>query len=303
MNETNLLKDFYSVINSEFFNESPICAFIWRNDQHWSVESVSKNVYSLLGYKKDDFVSAKLVYANLIHPKDMNRVMKEVEEASTLRLKKFVHEPYRVKRDDGKYIWVNDTTSIVYKNEEISHFIGYISDCTAEIEAKEHVESSKQMWVNAIESNGDGLWEWNTKTNEVYFSPQWKKMLGFDVDEISGNIEEWEKRVHPDDIQNVKNDINAYLSGKSTRYVNEHRVLCKDGMYKWILDKGSATKYSEDGSIESLTGTHSDITQKYKNQEKIKQLKKQFENMFHNHDAMMFLINPIDGSIVDVNNI
>lgn len=63
-------------------------------------------------------------------------------------------------------------------------------------------------------------------------------MLGFKDDEIYGNLEEWEKRIHPDDLEQVYKDIQSHIEGKTDIYINEHRVKCKDGEYKWILDRG-----------------------------------------------------------------
>lgn len=98
---------------------------------------------------------------------------------------------------------------------------------------KKQLEDSEFRWKFAVEGNGDGLWDWNVKTSEVFFSKKWKEMLGFKDDEISGSLEEWEKRIHPDDLEQVYKDIQSLIEGKTDIYINEHRVKCKDGEYKW----------------------------------------------------------------------
>ena len=139
------------------------------------------------------------------------------------------------------------------------------------------LELSKEL---AIDSTQDGLWNWDIVTNEVYFSPQWKAMLGYEDAEISANLEEWSKRVHPDDLDAAMRDVKKHLEGKTPYYVNEHRVLCKNGEYKWILDRGKAL-FNSDGEAVRMTGFHTDITQRKLLEQKLlgisEQLSKELE--------------------------
>ena len=146
-----------------------------------------------------------------------------------------------------------------------------IGDTATEITACKKLEielnETKELFEMAILATKDGVWDWNLKTNEVFFSTQWKKMLGFEENEISGSLQEWDKRVHPDDKKRTYFDINKHISGDTDIYINEHRVLCKDGCYKWILDRGVIIERDEDGSPARMIGTHTDITER-KNNEK-----------------------------------
>ncbi|MDC0932487.1 PAS domain S-box protein [Arcobacteraceae bacterium] len=318
MTNIELLKDSNQVIKSNFFNHSPTSAFIWNNDEKWSVVSVSKNITNLLGYAKKDFLFGKIKYSSLIHPSDIKRVSKEVEINSLDKKIQFKHKAYRIQNIDGNYIWIDDYTTIIYDNDIITHYIGYISDCTKSQNNIQEIKDSRKMWINAIESNGDGLWEWNIITDEVYFSKQWKKMLGFKENEIASNIFEWENRVHPEDIDRVEQEIKDYLNGKTKYYVSEHRVLCKNGDYKWVLDKGSITQYTNSGEAKVLTGTHSDIDERHKIRIEQEEIKKRFEkNIAYNKtliDNLSFLtwlkddksnfltVNKAFSEIVGVNN-
>jgi PAS domain S-box-containing protein len=88
---------------------------------------------------------------------------------------------------------------------------------------------SEKRWQFAIDGNGDGLWDWDLQTGKVFFSRQWKAMLGYEEHEIGDTLDEWEGRVHPEDMSRVLADLNKYLDGHAPVYVNEHRVLSKDG--------------------------------------------------------------------------
>ncbi|MGB8687231.1 MAG: GAF domain-containing protein [Microcoleus sp.] len=129
------------------------------------------------------------------------------------------------------------------------------------IEQTEAQRESEERWQLALRGNNDGIWDWNVKTNEVFFSSRWKEMLGFEEQEISNHLDEWSKRVHPDDLDLVKQLIFDHFAKKTPFYISEHRVLCKDGSYKWILDRGQAL-WDEAGNVIRMCGSHTDISER-----------------------------------------
>ncbi len=123
------------------------------------------------------------------------------------------------------------------------------------------LRESEYRWKFAIEGSGDGLWDWNMADGTVLFSRRWKKMLGYDESEIGNGLDEWEQRIHPHDRDKTLAEVQDYLDGKSTVYRSEHRVRCKDGSYKWMLDRGIVVSRSDDGTPLRMIGTHSDISE------------------------------------------
>jgi PAS domain S-box-containing protein len=122
------------------------------------------------------------------------------------------------------------------------------------------LQESEFRWKFAIEGSGDGLWDWDIAKGTVLFSTRWKEMLGYDETEIGDGLSEWETRIHPDDKVATLAAMGAYLKGRSSAYVNEHRVRCKDGDYKWILGRGMVVNRGSDGEPLRMIGTHSDIS-------------------------------------------
>jgi PAS domain S-box-containing protein len=120
----------------------------------------------------------------------------------------------------------------------------------------------------SIDLTQDGLWNWNPKNNDIYFSPRWKEMLGYKDHELKNDFSEWLSRIHPDDKEQVEKDVQIHLSGKSEFYVNEHRLRCKDGSYKWILARGKAL-FNENNEAYKMSGFHTDITQRKKLEEQL----------------------------------
>ena len=111
----------------------------------------------------------------------------------------------------------------------------------------------------AFISTQDGLWDWNIATNEVYFSPLWKKMLGYEDLEFESTFAEWEKNVHPQDLKDAKINIQNHFEGKTKSYSNVHRLKHKNGTWVWILARGKAL-YDENNKAIRMVGTHTDIT-------------------------------------------
>ncbi|OQY26921.1 MAG: hypothetical protein B6244_12135 [Candidatus Cloacimonetes bacterium 4572_55] len=147
---------------------------------------------------------------------------------------------------------------------------------------------SETRWEFAVDGSGLGLWDWNIQTDEVFFSKQWKKMLGFEEDEISGNPEEWDKRVHLDDKSKYYEDIHKHIEGKTEIYLNEHRVLCKNNAYKWVLDRGKVVSWTEDGKPLKMIGTHTDITERKHAEKSLKENEIKLRNIFENSTNLFY---------------
>lgn len=133
-------------------------------------------------------------------------------------------------------------------------------DSTAEVKSREALAESELRWKFAIEGNGDGLWDWDVANSEVFFSDNWFIMLGYTPGELENNLKTWAERVHPDDMAMVSSEIEKYFNGLTGIYETEHRVKCKNGEYKWVLDRGIAVERTPEGKPLRLIGTHHDIT-------------------------------------------
>lgn len=119
---------------------------------------------------------------------------------------------------------------------------------------------SAERWKHALEGASQAVWDWNASTNEVFFSTAWKAMLGYQPNEVGSAISEWETRVHPEDLPRVMAVLKRHLDGETPNYASEHRLRCRDGSYKWILDQGKVMGRSPDGKPLRVLGTHFDIS-------------------------------------------
>lgn len=132
--------------------------------------------------------------------------------------------------------------------------------------AEESLHNSEERYALAVRGADDGMWEWNLRTDSVYFSPRWKSMLGYADHELGDRMEEWRARVHPQDVDRVVGELDAHLQGKTARFENEHRLLHRDGRYRWILARGAAVRNAV-GSAYRMVGLHTDISARKQVQE------------------------------------
>jgi diguanylate cyclase (GGDEF)-like protein/PAS domain S-box-containing protein len=125
----------------------------------------------------------------------------------------------------------------------------------------EALRESEERYSLAAQGANDGLWDWNLKTGEVYFSPRWKGMLGLREDEVANRPEEWLDRVHPEDRDRLKADLEAHLQGATPHFENEHRLLHRDGGFRWMLTRGLAVR-DEHGKACRIAGSQTDTTER-----------------------------------------
>jgi PAS domain S-box-containing protein len=145
------------------------------------------------------------------------------------------------------------------------------------------IQASEERLNQALEGASQAIWDWNVQTNEVFYSPSWKTMLGFEPNEISNNLSEWESRVHPEDMPHVLLEVQNHLEGRTQSYSSEHRMLCKDGTYKWILDQGKIMSRTPEGKPLRVLGTHSDITKRKWAEQRVRESEEHFRALFESN--------------------
>jgi PAS domain S-box-containing protein len=152
------------------------------------------------------------------------------------------------------------------------------------------LRESEQRWQLALRGNNDGIFDWNVKTNEVFFSPRWKEMLGYEDHDICNDFNEWKTRVHPNDFNRVIQAIQKHFAKETPFYTSEYRLLCKDCTYKWILDRGQAL-WDEDGNVVRMVGSHTDITEQKQAEKALSSLLEQLETKVEQRTAQLTRIN------------
>jgi len=146
------------------------------------------------------------------------------------------------------------------QNRALTHVNTMLKEKFAEHKiAFDAVVSSEERYSLVVRSANQGLWDWNLRTNEIYYCPRWAEMLGCDQTEIGINPDGWFTRVHPEELETVHAELMAHLLGLSPSFQSEHRLRHKDGDYRWVLSRGLAVRDAS-GVIYRMAGSLSDMT-------------------------------------------
>ncbi len=161
---------------------------------------------------------------------------------------------------------------------------------------EEALRTSEERWKFALEGAGDGVWDWNLPTGEVFFSQRCKEILGYDEAGYESRVLNWESTIYPDDFQRVMTELQAHLDGKTDSYSNEHRARYKDGSWKWLLTRGKVIDRDANGKALRMIGTQTDISQRKQAEEAVQLAALVFEN-----GSEGMVVTAADGTIVAIN--
>jgi diguanylate cyclase (GGDEF)-like protein/PAS domain S-box-containing protein len=167
-----------------------------------------------------------------------------------------------IKRGDGAVRRVE--ASLAPVRDASGWIVGYrgiARDVTERVRTEQALRASEERYALAARGANDGLWDWDLETQVMYFSPRWKAMLGHGETEIGAAPEEWFKRLHPEDEERVRKEIRSHLDYPSSHFESEHRILHRDGTYRWVLCRGVAERNGED-KARRMAGSMTDISER-----------------------------------------
>lgn len=162
----------------------------------------------------------------------------------------------------GRRIWVHSVGTSIWQDGVLVSRTSVVQNITESKLAKSALQDSENRWKLAMESTGDGVWDWHVPSGVEFYSKRLIEMYGFEEGEIASKSIELDQRTHPDDRAQMEVARDAHFSGLAPTYFNEHRVRCKDGSWKWVLSRGMLISRDPDGRPLRMIGTHTDITER-----------------------------------------
>ena len=218
----------------------------------------SAGVRELFEVDPDDVLRDGQLMHRLRHPEDRGFI--EAATRSALPARQPLQLEYRVLLASGRVKWVHLFSASAPSDEGVEVRVGMAFDITARKHAELALQEQSELWKRALESSGDGVWDVHVREGTEVYSPKCRALFGYTVQEMPDRPGVLDDRTHPDDLQRMRADRQAHLEGRTPSYVNEHRVLCKDGRWKWILSRGIVISRDAQGVPLRMVGTHTDIT-------------------------------------------
>lgn len=155
---------------------------------------------------------------------------------------------------------------------------------------QEKLRRSEERFDLALKAVNEGIWDWDLITDEVHFDTRWYTMCGYEPHEFPNDFGEWEKRVHPDDIDFVRELIHQCLVNEEESFNAEFRFEQKDGTYRWLLGRGMIVKRDQQGRGQRFVGTHLDISDRKAAEQQLRESEEKLRLYMDNTHDGVFII-------------
>ena len=230
------------------------------NDGSRKYSFVSDGVRELYGVTPEAVIADGRVLVALRHPDDHDLIEADLAQMTSSREPKLIQ--FRIRLLNGTVKWVQVASNLLSQDSTGSVRAGVMTDITARKWSEAQMQETEARWKLALESTGDGVWDWHIQDDVAYYSTRYKEMYGYSEDNTWQRNNDYADLVHPDDRAQMLRDQQAHFEGRTTNYVNEHRVRCRDGSWKWILSRGTVISRDAQGKPLRMLGTHTDISKR-----------------------------------------
>lgn len=158
-----------------------------------------------------------------------------------------------------------------YKESDLDllqNLADHCSEALARIQAQDATRITMERFALATRGTNDGVWDWDLVRNQVYYSTRWKSIIGYDEPEVGTSPEEWLDRIHQDDAERVRQELQAHMEGQTKDFSSEFRMRHRNGEYVWVLCRGQAV-CNADGKAVRVAGSLTDISERHAFQEQL----------------------------------
>ena len=221
---------------------------------------VNPAICALLGYTAREL--RELTPQDIIAPENHQRVAEEIQALRRGELLR--HEKTLIARD-GRRIPVEISTR-QHQQQGRAIAISVIRDITERKQAEAALRERTDRYELVLAGAQDAIWDWDVANKRVHFSLQWKTMRGYAENEVGDREEEWSADIHPDDAPRVFARLQEHFDGNTPVFAEEYRVRCKDGSWKWVLDRGVVQRDAA-GRVVRMACSESDLSERKRAEE------------------------------------
>ena len=263
------------------------------NESNWSDE-----LWQLCGLEQADENPSLELWVNTIHPDDRQMAIETVTTAAENKID--LNLEYRVFHPDGSVHWLMSRgRPLDDENGQTTHYIGTVIDITERKKMEQDLTESKKRLTFALEATDAGVWEWDLKTDKVFWSNRIWTLYGLEPNSLPPSHKLCESTVHPDDREKTFQAIMAAASREIEINV-EYRVCHQDGSIHWLMCRGMPLCEGDDGMTRYI-GTVMDINERKKIDTALKENESKFRSIF-DHAPLAISIEDIQsGRLIDAN--
>ena len=218
-------------------------------------------------------------WLNICFRENATQVAEEIDKLiqSTQKQREGIYTLYR---EDGSTLsWVLRWTQLPKLTDGRNLVLTIASDITNLKYVESALRESEENLSKFSLLTNDGIWDWDLQNDTVHFDPLYYTMAGYGVDEFPHHLEEFRKRIHPDDVEKVFGNAEDHLNGLIEQFSIEFRFLRKDGSWLWVMGRGKITEQDENGNPLRFVGTHTDISAQKSVEEELSHYQLQLEDI------------------------
>jgi PAS domain S-box-containing protein len=225
----------------------------WLTDTNGRLLEVNDAYCRMSGYNEDELLSMKIPDLEVNETPEI--VAKHMQ---TVVMKGSDRFESRHRRKDGSVFDVE--VSIQFRPEDGGQCVCFLRNISDRKRAEKALKESEERYNLAMDASRDGVYEWDLETRKIYYSPGWKRMLGYEPDELPDDFSVWEKLTRPEDVEKSWQIMTEVVEGKRERFEVEFQMRHKDGHWIHILSRSNIFK-DANGKPVRVVGTHVDITE------------------------------------------
>lgn len=253
-------------------------------DENGTFKDINDAAVYTLGYDKEEIIDKHISESPFISEDDRDKAINVFEK----RQKGEDISPYELEliSKDGEKIYA-EINAGSFQEDGFQGEIVIARDLTEEKLSEKKLKDTQQRLQLALEGAELGVWDWDIKNGEAKFNERWAEIIGYDLSEIEHSVDFWEERLHPDDRQEVHEELNKHLEGETDIYKSEHRMENKNGGWTWIKDVGKVFERDENGEPVRAVGIHEDITKRKKAEERLKESEKKYKELSEELESIL----------------
>lgn len=255
-------------------------------DSNGTIQFESPSFERLLGYAQHE-LDGRIAF-EFVHPEDLPVV--------TERFQLLIQRPgtpqsaeFRFRHKDGSWCRLEAIGRATCDSEDRCCVVVNSRDITERKRTEEMLRTSQEKLRQALRASGTGLWDWNTETNQVVLSEEWKRQLGYEPTEIADAFETWTTLLHPEDREAAMAYVRDYVSRREGDYRQEFRLKHKDEGYRWIEARASFVTEA-DGRRIRLLGSHTDITKHKQMEVALRESEERYRTLYDATPSMYFTV-------------
>lgn len=275
-------------------DNSPLAVVEW--DSQFRVQRWSQQAENIFGWSVSEVFGKHWTDWQFVFEVDLDAAMELTGNLLAGR------EPRKISQSrnytkDGLVIdceWYH--SALLDDSGNLISILSLAQDMTARKQLENAQMISEERLQLALEGSGDGLWDWDITTDEVYLSPRWLAMLGYEANELPGHISTWENLIHPEDKPWVMELLEAHLQDGEVPFTFDYRMRTHSGEWKWIADYGKVVVRDHDGTPLRMSGTHKDVSERKQTEVALRRQALIFESI---KDGV--ILTDAEGCIIDWN--